>query len=117
MVPDREENYRGCENESRDGIDFGRDTAPKAAPDFEMKRVVAADQEKRDGDFIHGERKDEQTRGDEREAEIGQSNEAKGAPWRRTEVGRGFLLPTVDFLQARENLGRGHGNKRGAVTQ
>src|SRR5262245_612931 len=86
MVPDDEENYRGDQDERRDGVDFRSDTAAKAAPDFQRQRVVAADEEEGDGDFVHGEREDEQTSGDKREPQMGESDKQKRPPRSRAEI-------------------------------
>jgi hypothetical protein len=56
VVPDGDEGDGNKEDESGDGVDFGSDATAEAAPDFLRERVIAADEEKGDGDFAHGER-------------------------------------------------------------
>ena len=104
-------------NERRDGVDLRRDAAAQAAPDFERQRVVSADEEKCDGDFVHREREDQQARGDEREFQIWQRDAPERLPRRRAQIERGFFLSAIDFLQAGEEFGGGDGNQRRAVTQ
>src|SRR6516225_6197894 len=117
MVPDDEENYRGGENERGDGVDLRSNTAAEAAPDFHRQRVVAADEEECDRDFVHGERENEEAGGNEREPEIGKRDQPEGPPWSRTEIERGFFLTAVHFLQAGKDFRGGDGNKRGAVAE
>ena len=62
MIPDDDEAHRDGKNQSGDSIDFRRDAAAEAAPDFQRKRVIAANQKKSDGDFIHRKREDKQAR-------------------------------------------------------
>src|ERR1700723_3081094 len=66
-IPDHDERDGESEDKRRDRVDFRRDAAAEAAPDFEGQRVVSADQKECDGDFVHREREDEKTGGDERE--------------------------------------------------
>ena len=77
MGPDDDQNDGNGKNQGGDGVDFGSDAAAQAAPDFQRESIVAADEEKGDGDFVHGEGEDEQAGGDEREFEIGQSDCAR----------------------------------------
>src|SRR5437016_2466542 len=64
MVPDSDKDDGDDENESRDRVDFGSDAAAETAPDFERQRIFIADQKESDGDFVHGECKDQQACGD-----------------------------------------------------
>src|SRR5229473_3378782 len=59
-MPEDDEANREGENQGGDGVDFRGDAAPETAPDFERQSVVPPDQEKGDGDLVHGEREDEQ---------------------------------------------------------
>ena len=59
---------RDRKDERGDGVDLRRDAAAEASPDFERQRIVAADQEKCDGDFVHREREDQQARRRSRES-------------------------------------------------
>src|SRR5262249_35796344 len=117
MVPDDEENYRGGENERGNGVDFRSNATAEAAPDFQWQRVVAADGEECDRDFIHGERGKEEGGGNEREPEIGKRDQPEGPPRSRTEIERSFFLAAVYFLQAGKDFRGGDGNKRGAVAE
>ena len=117
MVPDADENDGDEEDESGDGVNFRSDAAAEAAPDFLRERVVAADEEKGDGDFIHGEGEDEQPGGDERKTKIWKCHMPEGAPGRGAEIERGFFLAAVEFLEAGEDFGGGDGDERGAVAE
>src|SRR5215510_11455405 len=75
MVPDDEENYRGGENKRGDGVDLRSNATAEAAPDFQRQCVVAADEEECDRDFVHGERENEETGGNEREREQNETPE------------------------------------------
>ena len=116
-IPDDDERNGNGKNQRGDGVDFRRDAAAEAAPDFERKRVVAADQEKGDGDFVHRKREDEQAGGDQRELEIRQRDAPEGLPGRGAEIERGFFLGAIDFLQAGEKFGGGDGDEGGAVAE
>src|SRR6266436_2186243 len=63
-IPDNDQRDRHGENQCRDGVDFGRDPAAEASPDFQGQCVVTANEEKRNGDFVHGEGENEQAGGD-----------------------------------------------------
>ena len=116
-IPDSDENDRDEEDERRDGVDFRSNAAAEAAPDFERKSVFAAVEEKGDGDFVHGEREDEQGGGDKREFEIGKSDQPESAPGSGAEIERSFFLAAIHFLQAGENFGGGDGDERSAVAE
>src|SRR5712692_7219510 len=116
-LPNDNEGDGNSEDQSGDGVDFRSDAAAEAAPDFEREGIVAADQEKGDGDFVHGESEDEKAGGDQREFEIGQRDAPKRLPRSCAEVERGFFLSAVHFLQAGKELGGGHGDERGAVPE
>src|SRR2546422_5223194 len=64
MVPDSDKDDGDGEDESRDRVDFGSDAAAETAPNFQRQRALTADKKESDGDFVHGERKDQQARGD-----------------------------------------------------
>src|SRR5690349_4108221 len=117
MIPDDDEAHRDHKNQSGDGVDFRRDAAAEAAPDFKGQRVVASDEKESDGDFVHREREDEQAGGDERESKVGQSDSPKRLPGSSAEIERGFLLHPVQLLQAGEEFRGCDGNQRGAVTE
>ena len=89
----------------------------KRRPDFERERVVAADEEKGYGDFVHRESEDEQAGGDEREFEIGKRDAPERLPGSGAEIKRGFFLGAVGFLEAGENFGGGHGNEGRAMAE
>jgi hypothetical protein len=116
-IPNDEQCVGHAENQSRDGVNFWRHAAPQPPPDFKWQGVVAADEEESDGDFIHGERENEQAGGDERELEIGKRDAPEGLPRRGAEIERGFLLRAIELLQAGKEFGGGHGDERGAVTK
>src|SRR5215831_19711746 len=67
VVPDENQNDGNDEDQCGDGVDFRRDAAPEARPDFERESIVAADEEERNSDFVHGESEYEQSGGDERD--------------------------------------------------
>src|SRR5262249_17956125 len=117
VVPDDDENDGDEKDESGDGVDFRGDATPEAAPDFLRECVVAADKEEGDGDFVHGEREDEQASGDERETKIRKRYVPEGAPGSCAEVERGFFLAAVEFLKACEDFRGGDGDERCAVTE
>ncbi len=117
VKPDDDQDYGNGKNQGGDGVDFGSDAAAEAAPDFEWQSVVAADEEKGDGDFVHGEGEDEQAGGDEREFEIGQSDAPESLQRSGAEVERGFFLGAIHFLEAGEEFGGGYGDERGAVAE
>src|SRR5262249_12638172 len=52
MVPDGDEDDGNDEDQRRDGVDFGSNTAAEAAPNFLRERVVAADEKKCDSNFV-----------------------------------------------------------------
>src|SRR5882724_1124582 len=64
MVPDSDKDDGDDEDERRDRVDFGSDAAAEAAPNFQRQRALTADKKESDGDFVHGERKDQQACGD-----------------------------------------------------
>src|SRR6266550_8645685 len=112
-VPDDDEGDGDGKDQRGDGVDLGSDATAEAAPDFERQSIVAADQEKADGDLVHGQREDEQAGGDQRELEIRKSDSPESLPGRRAEVEGGFFLSVVHFLQASEELGGSNRNERG----
>src|ERR1700730_15695177 len=116
-IPNDDQRDGHCENQCGDGVDFWSDAAAQAAPDFERQSIVAADEEKGDGDFVHGAGEDEQAGGDEREFQVGKGDAPEGLPGRGAEVERGFFLRAIEFLQAGEKFGGGDGDERGAVAE
>ena len=116
-VPDCDEDDGDGEDQGGDGVDFGSDAAAEAGPDFERESVVAADEEERDGDFVHGEGEDQEAGGDQREFEIGKRDAEEGLQRSGAEVGAGFFLGAVEFLQAGEEFGGGYGDEGGAVAE
>src|SRR5438067_8209708 len=117
MIPNDDEGHRNSKNQSRDGVDFGRDAAAEPAPDFERKRVVAANQKEGDGDFVHRKGEDQQARGNERGLEIRERDSPKRLPRCSDEVEGVFLLRPVQLLQACEEISRSDGKERGAVAE
>src|SRR4029077_3638771 len=116
-IPDDNQRDGHGENHREDGVDFGRDAAAQASPDLEGQGIVTADEEEGDGDFVHGEREDEQAGSDEGELQVGKRDAPESLPGRCAEVERGFFLRAIEFLQAGEELGGGDGNERGAVAE
>jgi len=116
-IPNDDQHDGSGEDESRDGVDFGRDAAAEASPDFEGECVVAADEEEGDGDFVHGERKDEQAGGDERQPKIGERDAPESLPRCGAEIERSFFLSALHFLQAGEELRGGYGDESGAMAE
>ena len=108
---------RKDKDDGGDGVDFRRDAAAQASPDFERQRIVAADQEKADSDFVHRKREDQQRCADDRQAQVGQSHAPEGLPVIRTQIERSLFLGAVEFLQAGEDFRGGHRNERRAVAQ
>src|SRR5712671_4360355 len=116
-IPDDDEGDGDGEDQRGDGIDFRGDAAAEAAPDFKRQSIVAADEEKGDGDLVHGEREDEQACGDQGEFEIRKSDAPESLPRCRSEVEGSFFLSAVHFLQASEELGGGDRDQRSAVAE
>src|SRR5208282_5183121 len=85
-IPDDDESDGGGKNQRGDGVDLRSDAAAEAAPDFERERIVAADEKKGYGDFVHGEREDEKTGGDQGELEIWQRDTPERLPGRGAEI-------------------------------
>ena len=108
---------RKHKDDGRDRVDLRSNAAAQPSPDFERQRVVAADQEKADGDFVHREREDQERRSDDGELEIRHRDAPESLPVVRAEIERGFFLRAVELLQSGENFGRGHGDERGAVAE
>src|SRR5438874_3327698 len=117
MVPDGDENNGNDEDERGDGVDFGSDAAAEAAPNFERKRVFAAVEKKSDGDFVHGEREDEESGGDQRKFQIRESDEPESAPGSCAKIERSLFLATIHFLQTGKEFGGGDGDQRGAMAE
>src|SRR6266446_5764563 len=116
-IPDDDEANGDGKNKCGDSVDFRGDAAAKAAPDFERQSIVPANEEKGDGNLVHGQREDEQAGGDQRELEIRKSDAPESLPRRRAEVEGSFFLSVVHFLQASEELGGSDRNERGAVAE
>ena len=110
MVPDSDEDDGDEEDEGGDGVDFGSDAATEAAPDFEGQSVFAAVEKKGDGDFVHGEREDQKSGGDERKFQVGESDQPESAPGSCAEIERRFFLTAIHFLQAGEKFSGGDGD-------
>src|SRR6267154_5137047 len=64
-IPDNDEANGNGKDQRGDGINFWSDAAAEAAPDFERQSIVSADEEKSDGNLVHGERKDKHAGGDQ----------------------------------------------------
>src|SRR5579864_8342347 len=77
-IPDDNQRDGYGENQSGDGVDLRRDAAAQASPDFQRQSIVAADKEKRDGDFVHREGEDEQASGNKRKFQVGQRDAPEG---------------------------------------
>src|ERR1700747_405196 len=52
-IPHHDERDRDGNDKRRNGVDLGRDNAAEPTPDFEWQRIVAADEEESDRDFVH----------------------------------------------------------------
>src|SRR6516225_2677441 len=89
-VPDQDENDGEDENQRRNRVDLRSNSAAKTSPYFEWKSIVAADEEKADGNLIHGEGENEQTGGDERKFEIRKRDAPERLPGRGAEIEGGF---------------------------
>ena len=116
-VPDRDQSDGGGKDQSGDGVDFRSHAAAEAAPDFQRKRVVTANKKEGDGDFIHGESKNEQASGDERKFEVGKGDTEKSLQLSGAEVERGFFLSAIEFLQTGKKFGGGNGDECGRVAK
>src|SRR5262249_42879697 len=117
VVPDENQDDGNDEDQCGDGVDFRRDAAPEARPNFERESIVAADEEERNGDFIHGESEDEQSGGDERESQTGERDAPESLERCGAKGERGLVLGAVHFLESGEEFGGGHRNERGAVAE
>src|SRR5260370_14388522 len=116
-VPDENQNDGDEEDQGGNGVDLRSDAAAKARPDFERESIVAADEEKGDGDLVHGQGEDEETSSDKRKFQIRKSDAPEGLPGGGAEIEGGFFLRAVHFLQAGEKFGGGDGEERGAMSE
>src|SRR6516165_6403658 len=117
LIPDQNQDHGNNEDHRGDGVDFGSDAATKPCPDFERERIVASDEEERDGDFVHGKREDEQAGGDERKLQIGESDAPESLKRSGAQVERSFFLDAIHFLESGEEFCGGDRNQRGAVSE
>src|SRR5579864_4763892 len=117
VIPDNDEADGNGKDQSGDGIDFRGDAAAEAAPDFQRQSIVASNEEKGHGNFVHRERENEQAGCDERQLKIGQSDTPKRLPGSSAKVEGSFFLGAVQFLQAGKKFRSGNGNERRTVTK
>src|SRR5207245_1530806 len=108
---------RKGKDQGGDGVDLRRDAPPQSRPDFERQRIVAADQKKAYGNFIEREGEDQQRRADDRKAQVRDRHAPEGLPIVRSEIERGFLLGSIEHLQAGEDFRGGHRDQGRAVSQ
>src|SRR6202046_875466 len=102
-------------NQSGNRVDLGRDSATEARPYFEWQCIVTPDEEEGDGDFVQGQRENQESGCDQRDVQIREGYSPKSSPVIRAEIQRGFFLRAVHLLQAGEDFGGSDRNKRSAM--
>src|SRR5262249_50910766 len=116
-VPNHDKNDRSKKDQRGDGVDLGCYAAPEAAPDFKRQSIVAANQEKGHGNFVHREREDEEAGSNQGEFETGERDAPEGLPGSGAEIKRRFFLSAIHLLKAGKEFGGGDGNKSRSVAK